>query len=78
MMENSRDWQDCGATGIIHFGKCFTLSTRSEYMPYDAMIPLLGIYPAKAIGTNGACKGENNRIKGSECAENRLLKQTQP
>lgn len=78
MMENTRDWQDCGATGINHFGKCFTVSTRSEYMPDDAMIPLLGISPAKATGTNRACKGDNNRIKGSECAENRFLMQTQP
>lgn len=52
MMENNRDWQDCGATGINHFGKCFTIPPRSEYMPYDAVIPPLGIYPAKAIGTN--------------------------
>lgn len=76
MMENTKDWQECGATGtlISYWWECKLVQPLGETVlqylldpnicvPYDAAVPLLRVHPTKAIVANQGCKDGNNRSK---------------
>lgn len=83
--ELARMWSHRSSQALL--GECKWVrplwKTLSQYLldlniclSCDAVIPLLGIYSTKAIGTKQVCKDENNRPKVDEFAENGLLMQT--